>query len=50
MVDKEEYRKRIVNTAGQIFSKYGFRKTSMDEIARALKIGKSSIYYYYNSK
>lgn len=50
MVDKEELRKRIIDTAGQIFSRYGFRKTSMDEIARALNMGKSSIYYYYSSK
>lgn len=50
MVDKEELRKKIVDTAGRIFSRYGFRKTSMDEIARALKMGKSSIYYYYDSK
>ena len=50
MVDKEEFRKIIVETAGLIFSRYGFRKTSMDQIAKALKIGKSSIYYYYSSK
>lgn len=50
MIDKEEYRKRIINTAGQIFSRYGFKKTTMDEIARALKMGKSSIYYYFESK
>ncbi|HLP71573.1 MAG TPA: TetR/AcrR family transcriptional regulator [Bacteroidales bacterium] len=50
MVDKEEYRQKILGTAGLIFSKYGFRKTSMDEIAKALGMGKSSIYYYYSSK
>lgn len=50
MVDKEELRRKIIETAGLIFSRYGFRKTSMDEIARALKMGKSSIYYYYDSK
>lgn len=50
MVDKEEYRHKILSTAGLIFSKFGFRKTSMDEIAKALKMGKSSIYYYFNSK
>jgi AcrR family transcriptional regulator len=50
MVNKEEYRKKIIKTAGQIFSRYGFKKTTMEEIARALKIGKSSIYYYYQSK
>jgi AcrR family transcriptional regulator len=50
MVNKEEYRRKIITTSGQIFSRYGFRKTTMDEIAKALKMGKSSIYYYYKSK
>lgn len=50
MVDKDEYRKRIILTASTIFSHYGFRKTTMDEISRALKKGKSSIYYYFGSK
>ena len=50
MINKEEFRKKVVVTAAQIFSRYGFRKTTMDEIARALKMGKSSIYYYFESK
>lgn len=50
MVDKEAFRKKIITSAGQIFSRYGFRKTTIDEIAKALKMGKSSIYYYYRSK
>ena len=50
MVDKEELRRKIITTAGRIFSSHGFRKTSMDEIARALSMGKSSIYYYFSSK
>jgi AcrR family transcriptional regulator len=50
MVNKEEYRTRIILTASRIFSHYGFRKTTMDEISRALKKGKSSIYYYFGSK
>lgn len=50
MVDKEEYRKRIIVTAGEVFSRYGFKRSSMDEIATALKMGKSSIYYYFESK
>jgi AcrR family transcriptional regulator len=50
MVDKEEYRTRIILTASKIFSHYGFRKTTMEEISRALKKGKSSIYYYFGSK
>ncbi len=50
MVNKEEFRKKVIVAAGQIFSRYGFRKTTMDEIARELKMGKSSIYYYFESK
>ena len=50
MVNKEEFRKKVIIAAGQIFSRYGFRKTTMDEIAKALKMGKSSIYYYFESK
>jgi AcrR family transcriptional regulator len=50
MINKEEFRKKIIITAGQIFSHYGFKKTTMDEIASALKMGKSSIYYYFESK
>ena len=50
MVDKEKYRKEIIISSGRIFSHYGFKKTTMDEIARALKIGKSSVYYYFKSK
>ncbi len=50
MVNKEEYRTKIILTASRIFSHYGFKKTTMDEISRALKKGKSSIYYYFGSK
>lgn len=50
MINKEEHRQKIIVSAGQIFSRYGFKKTTMEEIARALKMAKSSIYYYYESK
>ena len=50
MVNKEEFRKKIIISSGRIFSRYGFKKTTMDEIAKALKIGKSSVYYYFKSK
>ena len=50
MVDKDEYRTKIILTASRIFSRYGFRKTTMEEISKALKKGKSSIYYYFRSK
>jgi AcrR family transcriptional regulator len=50
MINREEIRKKIILSAGRIFSHYGFKKTTMDEIARSLKMGKSSIYYYFESK
>lgn len=50
MINKEEFRQKIIISSGQIFRRYGFKKTTMDEIATALKMGKSSIYYYFRSK
>jgi AcrR family transcriptional regulator len=50
MVKKDEIRGAIVNTSRQIFCKQGFRKTTMEEIAEAVQKGKSSIYYYFESK
>jgi AcrR family transcriptional regulator len=49
-VVKTEVRNQIVSTASQIFSRFGFKKTTMDEIAQAMRKGKSSIYYYFTSK
>ncbi len=43
-------RENIINVATQVFGRYGFKKTSMDDIARALRMGKSSIYYYFKGK
>jgi AcrR family transcriptional regulator len=50
IVQNDEARARIVETARQIFSHFGFRKTTMEEIAAASRKGKSSIYYYFGSK
>jgi AcrR family transcriptional regulator len=50
MVEKEEIRDQIIEASRIIFSKYGFKKTTMDEIAQAIGKGKSSIYYYFPGK
>lgn len=50
MVDKDEVKDTIINISSQIFSRFGFRKTTVDEIALASRKGKSSIYYYFKSK
>jgi len=46
----EEKKTIITKVARQIFSKYGFLKTTVDDIARAARIGKASIYHYFRSK
>lgn len=50
VVVKEEIRTQIVGVARRIFTRYGFRKTTMEEIADSAQMGKSSIYYYFKSK
>lgn len=46
----DETRAKIVGVAAKIFGKYGFKKTSVDEIAKAAHKAKGSIYYYFDSK
>jgi len=50
VVVKEEVRIHIVGVARKIFTRNGFRKTTMEEIAEVSRKGKSSIYYYFKSK
>ena len=50
VVVKEEVREYIVNMACKVFTRRGFKKTTMDEIALACRKGKSSIYYYFKSR
>ena len=40
----------IVETAQKRFSHYGYSKTTMEEIARDLGMGKASLYYYFPTK
>jgi len=46
----DDTRDRILKVAVKIFSRYGFQKTTMDEIARTAHKAKGSVYYYFNSK
>lgn len=47
---KDVNREYILTIAQEIFSKYGYKKTTLDDIANAVRKGKSSLYYYFNSK
>jgi AcrR family transcriptional regulator len=50
MIQKDETRETITHVAGDLFARYGYQKTTMDDIARACRKGKSSIYYYFRNK
>lgn len=50
LASRNEARSKIIEIARDIFTHFGFKKTTMEEIAAASRKGKSSIYYYFNSK
>lgn len=47
---KDQTREKILSVAAKMFSKYGFQKTTVDEIARTAHKAKGSVYYYFKSK
>jgi AcrR family transcriptional regulator len=46
----KETQGNIIKTAKRLFGKYGLRKTTVDDIAGEARIGKGTIYHYYESK
>jgi AcrR family transcriptional regulator len=46
----EEKQELIINVAESQFIRFGFRKTTMEDIAKAAGIGKATLYYYFKSK
>ena len=47
---EKERKLQIIKAAVKRFDKHGLRKTTLDEIARDLRIGKATIYHYFDSK
>jgi len=45
-----EKKEKIISAATSLFSRFGLEKTTMEDIAKAAKKGKSSLYYYFKSK
>ncbi|WP_319502776.1 TetR/AcrR family transcriptional regulator [uncultured Draconibacterium sp.] len=43
-------KQQFIEAAGIVFERYGFKKTTMDDIAFAAGKGKSSLYYYFKNK
>ncbi len=46
----EETREKLLSVANRLFSRFGFHKTSMDEIAKIARKAKGSLYYHFASK
>jgi AcrR family transcriptional regulator len=47
---QEEIRVAILTAAKEYISRYGVAKTTVDDIAQAVNMAKSSLYYYFSSK
>ncbi len=45
-----EYRDVIIQTSRKLFALFGYRKTTIDDIAKALGKAKGSVYYYFKGK
>jgi AcrR family transcriptional regulator len=50
MLKEEIFKEDIIRVAQKLFQTYGLKKTTMEDIAKALGKGKSTLYYYYQSK
>lgn len=47
---KEQKKEKIIEMATKVFSRFGMKKSTMDEIAQKIRMGKSTIYHYFESK
>jgi len=43
-------RRRILNAAQEVFAERGFEATRMEEVARRARVGKGTLYNYFDSK
>lgn len=47
---KDPFREEILNGAKELFERFGFKKTTMEDIAKQVGKSKSALYYYYKTK
>ena len=50
MTAREEFKQELTNAASRVFAKFGYKKTTLDDIALLLGKGKTSFYYYFEGK
>lgn len=46
----EDRRTEVLTVAARLFNQHGYHKTTLDQIANALKVTKPALYYYAKSK
>jgi AcrR family transcriptional regulator len=47
---RERKRRRIVEAASQLFTRHGYRRVSVDEIAQQAQVAKGTVYLYFDNK
>ena len=49
-VKDDVFQAQVIRAAQQLFQQHGLQKVTMDDVARAVGKGRSSLYYYYKSR
>lgn len=49
-INSAQKREQILKVASSLIAKFGYSKITLDDIARVLKIKKTTLYYYYRNK
>ena len=47
---KASKRDKILRAASEVFARYGYDKTTLDDIGRRIGLNKASLYYYFKNK
>ena len=50
IIKEDTFQEQVIQAAQQLFQKHGLQKVTMDDVAKAVGKGRSSLYYYYKSK
>lgn len=50
MTKEEKIKNEAIQASTILFQQYGYQKTTMEDIAKAMRRGKSTLYYYFKSK
>lgn len=48
--DEDDARERLLNAAEACFDRFGFRRTTIDDVAREAKVSRSTVYRYFDGR